>query len=245
MIKLESVNKDATGINDEKLEFFKFVDLYKSILPNIASTIFVLNELEKEDNLENISYVAPNFTQNLLNNYIYLAIIQLYAFYSNDDLSFRKFFNYIRANYNKIFTGDFYDYIKTKEGELIEEKHIKFDGDKIFGTIEECENIIAKKKDVIEDLGELRDNVCAHFSKDKNDKVKSTDVSIKLLDEMFNITEEIFNKIILMYDRTVYSLKPIGISDVSIILDLVKNFCKNKKEVFLKYQKNNEDKNER
>lgn len=210
---IEYENKDTKPINEQKERYLYFHRYYINKGKNIATSISVLNYLTThQEDYENISIISPAFMSAVINNFWAQAVIGLYEFYyKKNDLSFHKFFCYIRSNWNLIFTGDFYEYIYHGEEKTI--KHIKFSQTDIFDAVQNCENIIDKNKDKIDRLGAFRDNIFAHFgdlSKQKNE----VQISIELLQELLVLTGQIINKFEVFYDRTVTSLTPVNATDI-------------------------------
>ena len=60
-------------------------------------------------------------------------------------------------------------------------------------------------------MRKLRDNVAAHFADINN---KEFSISLDQLIKVFQITEQIINKIGVFYDRVSISLKPINACDI-------------------------------
>lgn len=210
---IEYENKDTTPINEQKKRYLYFHDYYISKGKNIATTIAVLDYLTThQEDYENISTISPAFMSTVINNFWAQAVIDLYAFYyKNNDLSFHKFFCYIKSNWNLIFTGDFYEYIY--HGEEKTTKHIKFSQTDIFDAITNCENLIEKSKDKIDLLRTFRDKVFAHFS-DASKQKEEIKISIELLQEILALTAQIINKFEVFYDRTATSLTPANATDI-------------------------------
>lgn len=146
----------------------------------------------------------------VINNFWMQAIIELDAFYyANNDLSFRKFFNYIKSNWNMIFTKEFFEEIYYHNS--IETRQIKFSQKEIFDTIMDCENLIEQNKSDIDNLRKLRNNVAAHYA--DIGKIELT-ISLEQLMKVFQITEQIISKIGVFYDRVLTVLKPINAGDI-------------------------------
>ena len=210
---IEYENKDITPMNEQKERFLYFHKFYINKGKNIATTIAVLDYLTAhQEDYENISIISPAFMSAVINNFWAQAVIDLYSFYYNkNDLSFRKFFCYIKSNWNLIFTGDFYEYIYHGKEKTI--KHIKFSQTDIFDAITSCENLIEENQTKIDLLRTFRNNVFAHFG-DASKQKEEIKISIELLQELLILTEQIINEIEFFYDRTATSLKPINATDI-------------------------------
>lgn len=210
---IEYENKDTTPINEQKKRYLYFHDYYISKGKNIATTIAVLDYLTThQEDYENISTISPAFMSTVINNFWAQAVIDLYAFYyKNNDLSFHKFFCYIKSNWNLIFTGDFYEYIY--HGEEKTTKHIKFSQTDIFDAITSYENLIEDYQPKIALLRTFRDNVFAHFG-DASKQKEEIQISIELLQELLTLTAQIINKFEVFYDRRATSLTPANATDI-------------------------------
>ena len=227
---IEYENKDTTPINEQKKRYLYFHDYYISKGKNIATTIAVLDYLTThQEDYENISTISPAFMSTVINNFWAQAVIDLYAFYyKNNDLSFHKFFCYIKSNWNLIFTGDFYEYIY--HGEEKTTKHIKFSQTDIFDAITNCENLIEKSKDKIDLLRTFRDKVFAHFS-DASKQKEEIKISIEMLQEILALTAQIINKFEVFYDRTATSLTPANATDIYQVCYAVSKFKEYRAEI--------------
>ena len=79
----------------------------------------------KEEDYQNIATISPAFISAVIYNFWAQAIIELDGFYYQyNDFSFVNFFNYVKSNWNNIFTGQFYEEIYRKNGK--ETKRVKF-----------------------------------------------------------------------------------------------------------------------
>lgn len=210
---IEYENKDTTPKNKQKERYLYFHKFYINKGKNIATTIAVLDYLTThQEDYENISIISPAFMSAVINNFWAQAVIDLYAFYYNNNaLSFQKFFCYIKSNWNLIFTGDFYEYIYHGDEKIT--KHIKFSQTDIFDAIISCEKLIEDNRAQITLLRTFRDKVFAHFG-DASKQKEKIKISIELLQELLTLTEQIINKIEIFYDRTATSLKPINATDI-------------------------------
>lgn len=152
----------------------------------------------------------------------------IYAFYSKTDIrSLNNFFNYIKANHNKIFTGDFYE--KVNWGDEIEETKVDFGKKSIIDEVKECEQMIEERKELIDKIGEFRHNYYAHFGNIK--KGKENFIYLKELEEALNLIERIIQKFQIRYDRVVKSFRLMNVSDVSNIGHILELYENNKEEL--------------
>lgn len=227
---IEYENKDTTPMNEQKERYLYFQKYYINKGKNIATTIAVLDYLTThQEDYTNISTISPAFMFAVINNFWAQAVIDLYAFYyKNNDLSFHKFFCYIKSNWNLIFTGDFYEYIY--HGEEKTTKHIKFSQIDIFDAITSCERLIGDNQTKIDLVGTFRDKVFAHFG-DASKQKEEIQISIELLQEILSMTEQIINKFEALYDRTTTSLKPINATDIYQIFYAISKFKEYRAEI--------------
>lgn len=208
---VEDENRDKTALNPQKEKYIRFGKYYRNRLINISNTLRSLDYLtsQKQD-YSNLDSIAPGFSKALIWNFWAQAIIELHGFYyQNNEYSFSNFFNYIRANWNLIFTGDFYETINIGDSKQVQ--HIKFTWEDVNEKLSDCEKLIQDQSQKIEILSALRDNVFAHFGEWPDGKKISVD---ELLD-ILRITEQIINRIDILYNRTITCYGSALLSDVS------------------------------
>ena len=210
---IEYENKDTTPMNEQKERYLYFHRYYINKGKNIATTIAVLDYFTThQEDFQNISTLSPAFMSAVINNFWAQAVIGLYGFYhKSDDLSFEKFFCYVKSNWNLIFTGDFYETIY--HGEEKRTERVKFTREKILQTIEECRKIVAENQEKIDLLGKFRDNLFAHYGDVSKERI-AVSLSIDELQDIFQITEHILNKIEVIYDRVTTSFTPVYTTDI-------------------------------
>lgn len=222
---------DDVGMNKQKEKFIEYCDVYKTAGLNIATSLEILKIIKKEENLIILSKYSPAFIQMVWQNFISQSVTQLYSFYHNtDDLSFHNFFNYIRGNYDKIFT-------KTVRVTRIEGGHKLAPVDQkatkkdIFETLEFCEKCIEEKRDdIIHQLKVLRENLYAHFAKDRKNAVKDVILQLDDLDKILKFTQDVYNKIKVLYDGHVDVFQPVNAKDVMAIINILRAYDENRKE---------------
>jgi len=202
---------DSVPMNEQKEKYLLFYNYYIERGKRIAVTLEVLDYLTThEQDYNNIATISPAFMTAVINNFWLQAIIDLDAFYyKNNDLSFQNFFNYIKSNWNLIFAKEFFEEIHYSNS--IETREIKFSKKEIFNTIAECESVIEQNKADINNLRKFRDNVAAHYADVSSNELT---VSLEQLIKVFQITEQIINKIGVFYDRVATALKPINAGDI-------------------------------
>lgn len=225
-------NKDKSSFCTEKEKFLKFYNQYIKIGVYLGATFGSMSYLSKAERNQTMEMISPAFMQSLQRSLWSSAVNYLDAFYRNDDLSFPKFFNYVKANYNKIFTGDFY--VTVSDGHKEETTHIKQNKNKIFKALEDCEAKIAAHQGLIDKLSNFRDNVFAHFSEDKNGKIKDKDISLDELFEIFNLTEDIINSIGVFYNRQKVHFITLQSEDIINIDLAIEQFYKSNPDLYKK-----------
>lgn len=227
---IEYENKDTTSMNKQKERYLYYHEYYINKGKNIATTIAVLDYLTThQEDFQNLAKTAPAFMRVVVNNFWARAVMDLYSFYyDNNDLSFHKFFCYIKSNWNLIFTGDFYEYIY--HGKEKRTKHIRYSREKIFEAIKNCQDLIKENQSKIDTLKIFRDKVFAHFSDEskQKDKIK---ISIDLLQELLSVTERIINKFEIFYNRTITSLNPVNVTDIHQICYALSKFYEYRSEI--------------
>lgn len=171
--KISSENRDRTPFNMEKKEFEECINLYSNIGSNVSISIDTLRFFNNNDSVQLVGKYAPAFTSFLIDSIWRSSIVSLNAFFSNDERGFKKLFDYIKANHNKIFTGKFYDIIDY--GDEKKEVKIDFNIKTIFELIKECQDKISDHETLLKKLNAFRDNSYAHFSKDKNGSLNDID----------------------------------------------------------------------
>lgn len=228
---IEYENNDITPMNSQKERFLYFRTYLISKGNNLAVTVATLDYLttHNEDD-QRLSSLSSCFMSAVFNNFWAVSIINLYAFFDDsNDMSFKKFFNYIRANWNLIFTGDFYDHIYYQSGEKLT-RHITFTRDEIFAAITECENLIAENEPDIALLKTFRDKAFAHFGDTRKVDINA-DVSIDLLQAILSTVSQIINKLEVLYDRTITSISPLNVTDIDQICYAVAKFFEYRDEI--------------
>lgn len=179
--------------NKQTERYLNFRKYYIDKAQNIANTIAVLDYLTTHDgDFRNLFTIAPKFLSAVITNFWASAITDLYGFfYNGNDLSFKKFFNYIIGNWNNILTDRVKEYVYREQYNTV------------FEVIETCKKIITDNEEKINLLKIFRDKVFAHFG-DPSKMEHEIQISIDFLKEMFKITENIINKIEVLYCRTTH-----------------------------------------
>lgn len=240
--KIKYINKDKTLMNEEKEKFLKYLNLYRKAGNFISIALNTIDQLASKKT--KLGQFAPAFVNCVYYSFWSTSVILLNCFYSRgDDLSIFSFMEYIRNNYNRIFTGKFYDiYIHSDRRET---KKIKFGKKEIFERLNQCENIIKENNKLLEKLDTFRNEMFAHFSEGKKNKLKNQQLNIKELQKLLSLTEEIFNNLKIPYDRAFESLKPLNSKDVLVIEHILELYEENReliKSEHIKKLLKNEDK---
>lgn len=224
-------NLDETGMNESKEKTLKFFDKYINAGQNIATSIVILENLLFKNNLKLFNKYSPAFTSVMIDSLVGTCVIQLTAFFRNSDkLSLHKLFNYIRSNYNKIFTGKFQRVINYNDG-TTEESIREYDKDNIFKTVEDCENLIQANETLIEKFKIFRDEIYGHFSDGKQLENIENSLLLEEMKTLLNLAERIVNKIKTMYDGGYECFEPINAKDVNSIIHIIKTYDRNRNDI--------------
>lgn len=231
--KITSLNKDSTPMNEYKEEFEKTIEIYVNTGILVSISIDTLQLFIENEKVQKIVHYSPAFSNFLIDSIWRSSIICLHSYFSNDDRSFKKLFNYIKANKNKIFTGKFIDVIDYGD-EIVERK---IDKQTIHEMVEDCEKMISDKQELIDKLDAFRHNLYAHFSKDKKGLLNDKEITIQDLKTALNLAEQITNKLNVRYNRVHRSFKPINSTDVNNLGHILEMYDENKDEIIKMHRK--------
>lgn len=195
--------------------YLEYITFYRQRMVSISRTVQTLDFLTTHGkDYHSLSSICRSFTNAVIENFWAQAVIQLYAFYYTPNVySFEKFFNYIRANWNNIFSKEI----------CLGGRKTKISSGKIFGSINECEQLIKNKSPEIKKLASLRDNVFAHYGKLEN----IVNISVDELLVMFKVTGEIINKIEVFYDGVITCFMNSSFRDIGHLCRVL-SLCVNK-----------------
>ena len=229
----------ALQCTSEKEKFRKYYNFFNDKIKKMSTTIEILDYLTThEEDYTNLITISPAFMSVVISNFWSQAVIGLYAFYyENNDFSFKKFFNYTKANWNKIFPQSI---------ELSGRKSTKFNYDTFSKTIEDCESLIKQNQSKIALLRDFRDKVFAHFGDITKEKEKK-EISVDILQEILLVTVEIFNKIVVYYDGVIIAMPPLNARDIHQLCWVIKMYMTFQDEIRNLYRRkqNEEMQNER
>lgn len=221
---ITTMRVDNNPQNEQKEKFEKFVNFYRNVLMNVSVSIKTLEELTKQtEEITTFQSYCPAFFQSVIHNFWAQSVIELNECF-NGEFCFRNLFNYVNANWNNIFTGEWLKTTNWNDGE-IEKETIIYEKEQIFQRIEEAKNILLQNERMISKIKTFRDKVFAHIDK-KSPKEK---LYLKELREIFTVAERCFNAICSMYNLTHTYLEPTNSDDVYAIIKTV--------EIYHKYQK--------
>ena len=226
-------NLDITPMNKEKEKYNKFVNLYKQKCFYLFISLETLKELRNNEKSQALGKISPAFLSMTIKNIWVSSVVTLSAFFSNDTMSINKYFNYIKANHDKIFTGKFQDRVVNGLGVGKDEiMVVKFDKT-ILEVVAECEAILEENKANIDKIITLRDKIFAHFDKDtENYEELLKDININLLLKLVQIIETITNNINLQYDRIYTCFSPTNSNDIKSTLSALNFYSIYRKEIF-------------
>lgn len=222
-IKTNRIDKAET--NKEKQKFERFQNFYRNVLMNVSVSIKTLEELtEQTEDVSAFKKYCPAFHYSVIHNFWAQSVIELNECFKGD-FSFNQVLNYVKANWNKIYTGK-WEEMTNWDDNTVDREEIIFGKEKIFRQIEEVKQILdlAENKQIIEKIKEFRDKSFAHIDED----FPKTSIYLTDLRKAFEFAEKIFNKIFAMYDKIHRFLEPSNSDDVSNLINVV--------EIYDKYQ---------
>ena len=204
-----------------KEKFEKYINFYRNVLMNVSISIKSLEELTKESDENKIFYeYCPSFLRAVFHNFWAQSVISLNECF-NGDFCYRNFLKYIESNWNKIYTGKWIDTTNWNDG-TIETEEIKYGKKEIVANVEKNRKILQENEIVISKIKTFRDKVYAHIDKD----FPRETLKLKELRGIFNVAEELFNRMSGMYDRIHRRLEPSNSDDVRNIVKCVETYDK-------------------
>ncbi len=190
------------------------------IATNIRTYEILINE--KADNLFRIS---PCFFNAAIYNTFALSTIWLTSFFSkSDSASLWKFLDYCERNQKHIFTMDCY--VETVN---VPNSKVKVDMGDFATRLQEAKQLMNDNADLINRIKVNRNKAFAHF--DESVLVtgkRQLTFSLKDLKDLFNLAENVVNKMKCFYDRKTLSFEPINVSDINQIISIADGFVNNK-----------------
>ena len=230
-ITTERVDDNASNKEKEKFEeYFKF---YENVLANVSVSIKTLEEVTPNTKaIKTFQKHCPAFFESLIDNFWAQSVIGLNECF-HGVYSFKKFFNYTEANWNKIFTGEWIETTNWDDG-TVEKETIKYKRKIIFERIKEARAHLAANDNTILKIKGFRDKAFAHIDKDS----PTCNLELTELREIFDVAEKVFNCLVAMYDYVYRCLEPCNSNDVRNIIRIVQFYDKYRKEIReLEYKK--------
>lgn len=205
--------------NKEKEEFQSFLDFYIKSSYNISVLIKTLSFLIERPNDSNVLAAhSPAFIKVVKKSFGEQVILQLNLLYDKrEKYSFGQFFDYVKANHNRIFTGIFYNHITWEDGTEEDDEKITFRWKDVKEAIEESQLLIEHNATTIKKLSALRDKRYAHY----DGEIIADRISLADVCSLFQITEQIINKFTYMYERERYALTPVNANDIENLFNIV------------------------
>lgn len=225
-VKTERIDKNESTL--EKRKFEKFSNLYRNLLTNASisiKSIEVLTEIKTEKENKVFFSYCPAFINAVFNNFWSQIVLNLNEIFRGK-FCVRKFIDYTKANWNKIFTGKWKETISWSDGS-IDEEIIVFNYDKIEKSLRIVENLLEDNNEIIEKIKTFRDKAIAHI----DENYTAEKLAIKELRQMFTIAEQIFNIITSMYDNVHKCLEPSNADDVYNLISCVNVYDEYKDEI--------------
>lgn len=225
--KMNCVNKGDMTDSKERLRFLEFLDRYQEDLYTTATTLEVLDLFMKDREVIKLDEYFPAFIGSYIRNALTSSVTTIYALFSNDKFSLRKFINYIKSNHDKIFTGDFYDITEWNDGTTTEKHHVF--AKRGYEVAEECESLILSNQELIIKIKSFRDEKFAHLG--DLSKLKQKKLELQELRLLFDLFSTIYNKIRARYDRAAFNFTPTNSKDVKGVAHIVSVYFENKTEI--------------
>lgn len=225
-VKTKRVDTADTNIEQQKFE--RFQNFYRNVLQNVSISIKTLEKLtDMTEEVVVFNEYCPAFYSSVIHNFWAQSVIELNKCFSGN-WSFFKALDFIKANWDKIYTGKWVDETHWNDN-TIEREEITFGKDKIFRHMREAEKILGleENKKIIAILKDFRDKVFAHTDGDfPKNKLHLAD-----LRKVFIFAVEVFNKIFVLYDRVARVLEPSNADDVRNLICVVNIYNKHQKEI--------------
>lgn len=219
---------DDVEQNEEKKKFETFIRFYKNELSNVAISIKTLEILTKEtEDINMFNKYCPSFFTATLYNFWAQSVIGLNECFNGDDYGYKKFFNFVESNWNKIFTAQWEKIINWSDETNEESKKIKWDYQKIHGRISQAQQILDSNSATVAKIKSFRDKVYAHIDK----KQPNENINLIELRQIFNVAENIFNVIFSLYDLSECKLEPLNSGDVNTLIYVVSQYDKYHDEI--------------
>lgn len=219
---------DDAELNKEKQKFEKFQNFYRNVLMNVSVSIKTLEELtEQTDDVFTFKKYCPAFHNSVIHNFWAQSVIELNECFKGK-YSFNKALDFIKANWNKIYTGK-WEEVTNWDDNTVEREEIVFDRDKIFQQIKEVEQILdlEENKQIINKIKEFRDKSFAHIDED----FPKTSIYLADLRKAFVFAEKVFNILFSMYDNIHRFLEPTNSDDVSNLINVVETYDKHQEQI--------------
>lgn len=223
-------NDDTSPSNEEKNKFLSYLNFFIKSSYEISVMIKTLSFfIERQNDSKVLSNHSPAFMNAVRRCFGECIILKYNLLYDRrDEYSFHKFFDYVSANHDKIFTGIFYNHIIWEDGNEEDDEKITFCWKDVKIAIEESKTLIEQNATTIKKISTLRDKRYAHYDGELiTDRISLTDVQ-----NLFQITEKIINKFAYMYEKGHYSLTPTNAGDIENLAVIVKNYEKYRHLIF-------------
>lgn len=224
---INTTKTDNAEMNKEKKKFEEYIHFYKSELSNVATSIKTLEVLTANtEDIYTFNKYCPSFFRVTIYNFWARCVIGLNECFNGDCYGYNKFFNYVKANWNKIFTAKWEKIINWNDGTSDVSK-IKWQYKDVDRRITDAQCKLNSEKVAVEKIKAFRDQVFAHIDKNQPDEK----LNLTELRKIFTVAEDIFNAIFCLYDLSEYRLEPINSGDVSNLICIVNRYNKYRDEI--------------
>lgn len=218
---------DNAEMNEEKKKFEEYIIFYKNELSNVATSIKTLEVLTANtEDIYTFKKYCPSFFRVAIYNFWSQCVIGLNECFNGDDYGYGNFFNYVKANWNKIFTAEWEKTTNWSDGTSDVSK-IKWNYKNIESRISQAQSILNVEKSAVRKIKTFRDQVFAHVDKDQPDEK----LNLKELRQIFTVAEKVFNAIASLYDLSEYCMEPLNSGDVGNLVRIVNQYDKYHDEI--------------
>ena len=189
--KIDYINKGDLTNTKVRKKFLNFLERYRQDVYNISTTLNVLNLFIQDKKVAQLGIFFPAFIDSYIINAWLSTVTLIYGLFSYDTYSVNNFIKFIKANYEEIFTAEFYEITHWNDGTITEQPyHFQQTG---YEVAIECENLILNNKELIQKVKTFRNKRFAHFGDytELNDKT----LEISELNKLLELFSTIYNKI--------------------------------------------------
>ena len=218
---------DNVEMNDEKKKFEEYILFYKNELSNVAISIKTLEVLTANtEEVYTFYKYCPSFFNATIYNFWPQCVIGLNECFNGDHFGYKTFFNYVKANWNKIFTAEWNKTINWSDGTSNVSK-IKWAYKDIDSRISQAQSILNSKNIIVEKRKTFRDQVFAHVDKNQPNE----NLNLVELRQIFTVAENVFNVVVSLYNLSESCIEPLNSGDIDSLVYIVNQYDKYHDEI--------------